>query len=129
MRQVLGEGAVAVDADAAGVGAEVPPAGQAVAAAAADQVALAADQVALVVVVDVVADVLDHADELVADDHAARGIVLRAQSSQFQMWTSVPQMLVLRMRISTSLMPDLGHRDVLEPEPFFGLCLDQCFHR
>ena len=43
---VLGEGAVALDADADGVGAQVPAAGQAVAAPAADDVALAADEVA-----------------------------------------------------------------------------------
>ena len=45
-REVLGERARAVDADALRVLAQVPPAGEAVAAAAADDVPLAADDVA-----------------------------------------------------------------------------------
>ena len=51
-RDVLGEGAVAVDAEADRVAAQVAAAGQAVAALAADEVALAADQVADLDVVD-----------------------------------------------------------------------------
>ena len=68
---VLGEGPVAADAEADGVGAQVAAAGQAVAAAAAHDVALAADEVAGVEVGDVAADLDDLADELVADDRAA----------------------------------------------------------
>ena len=45
-REILGEGARAVDADALRVRAQVAAAGQAVAAAAADDVAFAADDVA-----------------------------------------------------------------------------------
>src|SRR6185436_1311561 len=36
------------------------------------------------------------------------GIVLRAHSSHFQMWMSVPQIAVFRMRIMTSLCPTSG---------------------
>ncbi len=36
------------------------------------------------------------------------GIVFCAQSSHFQMWMSVPQIAVLRMRIMTSLCPTSG---------------------
>ena len=76
-RDVLGEGAGAVDADAAGVGAEVAAAGHAVATAPADDVALAADQVAYLEVVDVGADLDDLADELVADHQRHRDRRLR----------------------------------------------------
>ena len=65
---VLGEGAVAPDAEPDRVGAQVAPPGQAVAAPAADDVALAADEVAGMEVVHVAADLDDLADELVADD-------------------------------------------------------------
>ena len=65
---LLGERAVALDAEADRVRAEVPAAGPAVAAAAADDVALAADDVAGREVADVAADLEHLADELVADD-------------------------------------------------------------
>ena len=66
---VLGERAVAPDAEPDRVGAQVPAAGQAVAAPAADDVALAADtRSPRPEVVDVAADLDDLADELVADD-------------------------------------------------------------
>ena len=68
-RQILGERAGAIDADALGVLAEMPPAGQAVAAAAADDVPFAADDLAEVKILHVGADLDDLADELVADDH------------------------------------------------------------
>ena len=76
-RDVLGERARAVDADALGVGAEVPAPGHAVAAAAAHEVPLAADDVAGREVVHVRADRDDLADELVADDHRHRDRALR----------------------------------------------------
>ena len=75
--QVLGEGAVAVDADALRVLAQVPAPGEAVAADAADDVALAVDQVALLEPLHGGADLLDHADELVPDDHRRLDRLLR----------------------------------------------------
>ena len=75
---IFGEGAGAVDADAAGVRAQVPPAGHAVAAAAADDVALAARRSSPgVIVVDVLADLDDLADEFVADHHRHGNRLLR----------------------------------------------------
>ena len=65
----LGEGAVAVHADPLRVLAQVPAPRQAVAAHAADDVALAVHEVALLEPLDRGADLLDHADKLVADDH------------------------------------------------------------
>ena len=44
----------------------------------------------------------DLPDVFVATGHRT-GIVFAAQSSDFQTWRSVPQIAVLRMRISTSL--------------------------
>ena len=67
---VLGEGAIAVDADSEGVSAEVAAAGETVATATADDVAFAADELADGEVGDVGADGYDFADELVADDEA-----------------------------------------------------------
>jgi hypothetical protein len=69
---VFGEGAVAVDADAAGMGAEMAAAGAAVAALAAGEVAFGRDTVADLVVVDARTHFDDAADELVADDKAGR---------------------------------------------------------
>ncbi len=65
---LLGERAVASNAQPDRVGAEVPAAGEAMAAAAADDVAFAAHDVARVEVGDVAADLDDLADELMADD-------------------------------------------------------------
>src|SRR5262249_35998487 len=74
---LLGEGAVAPDAQADRVRAEVPAAGPAVAAAAADDVTLATDDVADGEVVDVAAQLEDLADELVADDQRRVDRLLR----------------------------------------------------
>ena len=67
-RDVLGERAVAADAEPDRVGAQVAPAGQAVPAAAAHDVTLARDEVARMEVGHVATDLDDLADELVADD-------------------------------------------------------------
>ena len=63
----LGEGAVAIDADAHGVGAEVAASGEAVAAAPTDDVTFAADDLTDGEIFDIGADGDDFADELVAD--------------------------------------------------------------
>lgn len=65
---VVGEGAVAVDAHPDGVDAQVPSPGAAVAAGAADDVALAGDPVADAHARHVAADLVDDAVELVTDD-------------------------------------------------------------
>ena len=76
-REIFGEGAGPIHADAPGVRAEMPAAGEAVAAAAADDVAFAADDFAGEKVVHVRADLDDLADELVADDHRHGDRLLR----------------------------------------------------
>lgn len=67
--EVVGERAVAVDADAEGVRAEVAGAGEAVAAVSADDVAFAGDEGFEFPAADVFADGFDVADVFVADDH------------------------------------------------------------
>ncbi len=67
---VFGEGSVAIDAYAEGVGAEVATAGETVAAASADDVAFTRDELADSEIGDVGAEVDDFADELVANDEA-----------------------------------------------------------
>src|SRR5689334_15436521 len=71
-RDVLGEGAGTIYADAAGVCAHVPASGEAVAASAADHVAFPADDVAGEEVGHVGPDRLDPAHELVTDHHGHR---------------------------------------------------------
>ena len=124
---VFGEGAVAVDADAEGVGAEMAAAGEAVAAASADDVAFAADELADGDVGDVGADVDDFADELVADDEAlADG-------------GAGPGVPVVDVEVGAAdaggedadfdvVDAHLGLGDVLEPEAAFCAALDECLH-
>ena len=56
------------------------------------------------------------------------GIVRCAQASHCQMWMSVPQIAVLRMRISTSLGPGSGFGQLAEPDAGLPSRLDQCLH-
>jgi len=65
---VLGEGSVAIDTYAEGMGTEMTAAGEAVAAASADDVAFAGDELAYGDVSDVRAKVDDLSDKFVADD-------------------------------------------------------------
>src|SRR5690242_12230509 len=55
------------------------------------------------------------------------GIVFAAQSSQFQMWISVPQIAVLRMRIITSLWPTSGFLTRVSDRPGPGSSLVSAF--
>src|SRR6266513_940678 len=55
------------------------------------------------------------------------GIVFCAQSSHFQMWMSVPQMAVLRMRIRTSLWPTSGLFTSTSFRPGPGVTLASAF--
>ena len=123
---VLGEGAVAADAEADRAAAQVAAPGQAVAALAADQVALAADQLADLDVPDVRADGGDLADELVAEDQ--RGLTAPcAQPSQEWMCRSVPQMPVRSTLISTSPGPDSGSGRSTSSKPACGPDLKSAF--
>jgi hypothetical protein len=74
---VLGEGAVALDADADRIRAQPSTAGQAVATFAAGDVSLGADELAPVERRHVLAQLRDLAHELVADDEAGLDGVLR----------------------------------------------------
>ena len=124
---VFGEGPGAVDADSAGEGAEMAAAGEAVATASADDVAFAGDEVAGFEVVDVGADLGDFADEFVADDEGDGDGFLR------------PGVPVVDVEVGAAdagledadfdvVDAGFGFGDVLEPETFFGVRLDQGFH-
>ena len=54
-------------------------------------------------------------------------MVFCAQASQFQMCTSVPQMLVLRILISTSLMPTSGTGTSSSQRPTSRFALTSAF--
>src|SRR5436190_7817514 len=54
-------------------------------------------------------------------------MVFAAQSSHFQMWTSVPQIAVLRMRIITSLCPISGFLTRVSVKPGAGSSFDSAF--
>jgi len=102
--QEFGERAFAVDADADRVAAQMPATGTAVAAEAARDVPLARDAIAD----REAADFLAHLDDLATYSWPTcmgTGMVFCAQSSHFQMWMSVPQIAVFRIRIMTSLWP------------------------
>ena len=55
-------------------------------------------------------------------------MVFCAQSSQFQMWMSVPQMPVFATFTSTSSGPISGTGSILHPEAGLGLGFDEGFH-
>ncbi len=124
---VFGEAAVAVDADAFGVGAEVAFAGLAGAAFAADDVAFGGDALADFPAFDVFADFDDFADEFVADGHGGFDGTLgpvvpkvdvdvgAADGGLFDFDEYIRQ-------------PDFGHGDVGHPDAFFGGFLDEGFH-
>ena len=127
-RQVLGERAGAVDADALGVLAQVPPAGQAVAAPAADHVPLAADDLADVEVLDVRADLDDLAHELVADHHRHGDRLLRPGVPRLDVHVGAadPGAQHLDQHVVDA---DPGHRHLIEPEAGLGLFLHEGQHR
>ena len=126
-RDVLGERAGPLDAEADRVGAQVAPAGHAVAAAAADDVPLAADEVAGREVADVRADLDDLADELVADHERHRDRLLRPRVPAVDVEVGAAD--ARRADPDQDVVdPDLGLGDVLEPEPRLGLALDERLH-
>ncbi len=124
---VLGEGAVAVDAEADGVAAEVAAAGQAVAALAADQVALAADQVADGDVRDAGTELGDLADELVAQHQRGPDGLLRpaVPLADVQVGTADAGAQHLDEHLAGA---DRRGGDVHQPESRLGLLLDECLH-
>ena len=123
----LGEGAVAIDPDAHGVGAEVAAAGEAVAAAAADDVAFAGDDGADGEVFDVGADGDDFADELVADgeagfdDGAGPGVPL----VDMQVGAADAGVEDANLYVVDA---DLGLGNVFEPEAAFCAAFYKCLH-
>ena len=126
-RDVLGESARPVDADAHGVGAQVAPAGEAVAAAAADHVAFAADDVAREEIGHIGADRLNPADELVADRHGHGNGLLRPLVPLVDVDVGAAD-AGLQHANQHVVDADLGNRDVLEPQAWLALAFDQCFH-
>jgi hypothetical protein len=124
---VLGERAVAADAEPHCVPAQVPPPGQAVAALAAHQVALAADQVADLDVGDVPADVGDLADELVAEhQRGAHGLPRPAVvGADVQVRAADAGAEHLDQDVARA-DGRLGH--VSQPQAGLRLLFDQCLH-
>jgi hypothetical protein len=117
--EVLGEGALAVHADTLGVLAEVAAAGEAVAADAADDVALAIDKVAGLEADHVAADLLDHADKLVSDDHRHRDGLLgpRVPVVDVDVGAADRSLLDLDQHVVDA---GFRHRDLGELEPGTG---------
>ena len=127
-REILGERAGPIHADAHRLLAEVPAAGEAIAAAAADDVPLAADDVADAEVLDVAAHLDDPADELVPHDQRHGDGLLR------------PGVPVVDMHVGAAdaraedfdqhvVDADFGHRHFIEPQALAGFLLDQRSHR
>ena len=128
-RDVLGERAGAVHADALGVRAQVAPAGQAVAAAPADDVALAADDVARREVGDVRRRPRRSSpDELVADHQRDRDRLLGpgVPVVDVQVGAADPGPVDPDQHV---VDPDLRLRDVLEPQAGLGVGFHECAHR
>ncbi len=126
-RDVIGERARPVHADALGVRAQMPPPGQAIAAAAADHVAFAAHQIARVEIADVGAHLHDLADKLVADRHRHRNGALR------------PLVPIVDMNIGAAdagalyadqdiVDADRRLGNLFEPQARLALALYECFH-
>ena len=65
----LSPGAVAIDADTLGVRTKMTPASETIAAMSASDVTFADDEIAFGKTFDVIANEINHADELVADSH------------------------------------------------------------
>ena len=127
-RQVFGERAGAIDADALGVLAEVPAAGQAVSTPAADNVALAADDLADVEVLDVGADLDDLADKLVADHHRDRDCPIRPGVPRLDVNVGAADPGAQHLDEHV-VDPDPGHRHFIEPKPRLRLLFHQGQHR
>ena len=81
-RQIFGEGARAVDADAERVAAQMAPPGAAVAAVAAGDVAFAGDAIADLEAAHLAADLDDLADDIRGRRAIGTGMVFCAHSSQ-----------------------------------------------
>jgi hypothetical protein len=123
----FGEGPIAINPNAHGVGAEVAASGKAVAAAAADDVAFAGDDGSNCKVFDVGADSDDFADELVADGEAdgdSRGS---------------PGVPLVDMEVGAAdagvedanlyvVDADFGLGNVFEPEAAFCAAFYKCLH-
>lgn len=126
-RDVLGEGARAVHADALRIRAQVPTTGKAVAAVAADNVPFATDDFAGVEVVNVRTDPDDLPDEFMANDHRHRDCLL------------CPFVPVVNVDIGTAdtglvhpdediVDPDGRLGDILHPQADFAMLFDEGFH-
>src|SRR5690606_36361121 len=124
---VLGEGAVAVDADADGVRAQVLAAAAAVAAMAADDVAFGRDALADLVPGHARAELGDAADELVADDQAGPDRALAPLVPQIDVQVGAADGGLLDLD-QDFVGPGHRHRYVLHPDALAGLALDQRFH-
>ena len=126
-RDVLGERAGALDAEADRVGAQVATARHAVATAPADDVPFAAHTLAGREAGDVRAHLDDLAHELVADHERDRDRPLRPRvpAVDVDVGAADPRRADPDEHV---VDPDLGLGDVLEPDPRLGAALDERLH-
>src|SRR5690606_95573 len=124
---VLGERAIAVDADADGVRAQVLLAGTAVAAVPADDVAFGRDPLADGIAAHAGADFHDPADELVADHQPGldRALAPLVPQVDVQVGAADRGFLELDQDLVRARLRD---RDFLHPDAFGGFAFDQCLH-
>ena len=126
-RDVFGERAGAVHADALRVRAQVAPAGQAVAAASADHVAFAADDIAGEKIGDVGADLDDLAHEFMADRQRDGDGLLRPIVPLVNVHVGAAD--ARAMHADQDIVDaDAGFPDFFQPEAGLALAFDQRFH-
>ena len=127
-RQEFGKGAGTIHADALRVRAKMTAAGETIAAMSAGDVTFPRNEIAWRKTFHVIADVFDHADKLVADDHRNRDRFLR------------PRVPVVNVNVGPAdrcfLDPnehivafDFRDRNFLEPQSGLGFALHDRLHR
>jgi hypothetical protein len=127
-RDVLGERAGAVDADADRVRTQVLLAGAAVAADAADDMAFGRDALPQCIPAHARTHVDDAADELVADDQTRLDHALRPLVPLVDVQVGAADRGLFELD-EHLVRPDLGQRHLLHPDALGGLALDQRLHR
>jgi hypothetical protein len=124
---VFGEGSVAIDTYAEGVGAEMAATGEAVSATATDYVTFSADELAYGKIGDVGAELDDFADELMADDET------------FADGGASPGVPVVDVEVGAAdsgvedtnfdiVDTNFRFRDVFKPETAFTAAFYECLH-
>ena len=127
-RDKRGPGAIAIYADALGVWTKMTPAGEAIATMAAGDVTFADDEIAFGKTFDVIADVIDHADELVADGHRHGNRFLRPSVPVIYMYVR-PADGRLEDADEDVVARNFRNGNLLEPQSGLGFRLYHGLHR